>query len=199
MLYRLENGQPVPVTKVEVDGQIITNPPWEWMQDNGYGYQKAEVVPPTYDPATQRLESHWVLTEDTDCKWPVIVKEWEIVELTAEEKAAKKNAAIDAEIEAVNAEYDAWQYIPIEYDFNGATMYLKPIWITQYYGTLLQASTLAPVFPSVVTDAHNVNFEMTVEQFSAMYLYLVQTAAVKIATVNAQIAALEAQKEVPNG
>lgn len=199
MLYRLENGQPVPVTKVEVDGQIITNPPWEWMQDNGYGYQKAETVPPSYDPDTERLESRWVLTEDTDCKWPVIVKEYEVVELTAAEKAAIHNAAIDAAIDAINDAYNAWQTEPLEYTFNDATMYLKPIWTTQYYGTLLQASTLgATVFPSGVTDAHDVTYEMTEAQFAAMYLWLVGQAAVKIATVNAQIATLKAQKEVIN-
>lgn len=193
MRYTLENGQPVPVTKIEADGQTITNPPDELIDELGLGFPKVDVPEPGYDPEEERVSFEWEIVEGK------ILKVWTITPLTPAEKAAKKNAQIDAEIEAVNAEYDAWQYIPIEYDFNGSTMYLKPIWITQYYGTLLQASTLAPVFPSVVTDAHNANFTMTVEQFSAMYLYLVQTAAAKIATVNAAIAALEAQKEVVNG
>lgn len=192
MRYTLENGQPVPVTKITNGGQTITNPPDELIDELGLGFPKVDVPEPGYDPAEERVSFEWEIVEGK------ILKVWTITPLTPAEKAAKKNAEIDAQIDAVNAEYDAWQTTPVEYDFNGSTMYLKPIWITQYYGTLLQASTLAPVFPSVVTDAHNVNFTMTVEQFSAMYLYLVQTAAVKIATVNAQIAALEAQKEVVN-
>ena len=200
MLYRLENGQPVPVTKVEVDGQIITNPPWEWMQDHGYGYQKAEVVPPTYDPATQRLESHWVLTEDTDCKWPVIVKEWEIVELTAEEKAAIHNAAIDAQIAAVNAGYEAYKTTPLSYTFGAQTMSLKPIWVTEFYGTLMQVGLMSSGanFPTTITDDSGTDFEMTFEQFSTMYLWLVQQAQTEIKRVNTALAELEAQKEVVN-
>lgn len=200
MLYRLENGQPVPVTKVEVDGQIITNPPWEWMQDNGYGYQKAEVVPPSYDPDTQRLESRWVLTEDTDCKWPVIVKEYEVIELTAAEKAAIHNAKIDKQIDAVNAGYEAYKTTPISYTFGNQTMALKPIWVTEYYGTLMQIGLMSSGanFPTTITDANCEDFDLTFEQFSTMFLWLVQQAQTEIKRVNQLIADLQAQKEVVN-
>ena len=200
MLYRLENGQPVPVTKVEVDGQVITNPPWEWMQDNGYGYQKAEVIPPSYDPDTERLESHWVLTENTDCKWPVIVKEYEVVELTAAEKASIHNAQIDAQMQAVNAAYDSYKTTPLSYAFGNQTMTLKPIWVTEYYGTLMQVGLMSSGanFPTTITDASGTDFTMTFEEFSTMYLWLVQKVQTEIKRVNDSLAELAAQKEVVN-
>ncbi|MBR0193359.1 MAG: hypothetical protein IJQ31_14965 [Thermoguttaceae bacterium] len=200
MLYRLENGQPVPVTKVEVDGQIITNPPWEWMQDNGYGYQKAEMVPPSYDPDNERLESRWVLTEDTDCKWPVIVKEYEVVELTTAEKAAIHNAKLDAQIDAVNAGYETYKTTPLTYTDGTRTMLLKPIWVTEYYGTLMQIGLMSSGanFPATITDAAGSNFELTFQEFSTLYLWLVQQAQTEIKRVNDAIAELQAQKEDPD-
>lgn len=193
MRYKLENGQPVLITRIDLDGQTITNPPDDLIDANGLGYPKTVTPAPIYDPSEETLSSSWEIQSG------VITQVWTVTELSAAEKAAKHNAAIDAAIDAINEAYAEWQTEPLEYTFNESTMYLKPIWITQYYGTLLQASTLgATVFPSGVTDAHDVTYEMTEAQFAAMYLWLVGQAAVKIATVNAQIATLKAQKEVVN-
>ncbi len=194
MRYKLENNIPVLITRIEIFGQVITNPPDSMIDEAGIGYQLIDVPAPEYDSTKESISFEWQI------KGGSIEKVWTITELSQAEKAAIHNTEIDRQIAAINQEYDAWQTTPIEYDFNGSTMHLKPIWITQYYGTLLQASTLgATVFPSGVTDAHNVTVEMTEQEFAAMYLWLVGQAAVKIATVNAQIAALEAQKEVVNG
>ena len=193
MRYKLENSAPVEIRKVIFEGLTITNPTDAFIDENGLGYPKEETTPPAYDPDEEKISFEWSVVDGT------IKKVWTVTELSASEKAAIKNAKIDVQIDTVNAEYDAWQTTPVDYDFNGQTLCLKPIWVTQYYGTLLQASTLgAMVFPSRVTDAQNVTVEMSETQFVAMYLWLVGQAAVKIATVNAEIATLEAQKEVVN-
>lgn len=194
MRYKLEKNVPVLITRIEISGQVITNPPDSMIDEAGIGYQLVDVPAPEYDSTKESISFEWQI------KGGNIEKVWTITELTPAEKAAKKNAEIDAQIDAVNAGYEAYKTIPISYDFNGQTMLLKPVWVTEYYGTLQQVGiiTSGATFPTIITDATGANFEMTFEQFSTMYLWLVQQAAAEIATVNATLAELEAQKEVVN-
>lgn len=194
MRYRLENGSPVLITKVTVDGLTTTNPSDAFIDEHELGYPKQDTSAPEYDADTQRIASSWSVVNG------VITKVWEVLDLTEEELHVKQNAAIDIQINEVNADYEQWQLTPVEYTFGNDTMYLKPIWITQYYGTLQQVSlmTSGAIFPMIITDAAGVNFEMTAEEFQTMYLWLVQVASAEIARVNAVLAELEAQKEVVN-
>lgn len=201
MRYRLENGSPVLITKVTVDGLTTTNPSDAFIDEHELGYPKLETEAPEYDPETERISFAWEVVQDADPVYGVVImKVWTVTELTEEELRAKRNAAIDAQIAEVNSAYDQWQLTPVEYAFNNQTMYLKPIWITQYYGTLQQVSlmTSGAIFPMIITDTAGVNFEMTAEEFQTMYLWLVQVASTEIARVNAVLAELEADKEVVN-
>lgn len=192
MRYKLENGAPVLITKVTLNGLVTTNPSDAFIDENELGYPKQDTTAPEYDSDTQHVTSSWSIVNG------VITKVWEIVDYTEEELQARQNAAIDAQIDEVNANYEQWQLTPVEYPFNNQTMYLKPIWTTQYYGTLQQVSlmTSGAIFPMTITDAAGVNFEMTAEEFQTMYLWLVQVASTEIARVNAVLAELEGEKSV---
>lgn len=194
MRYKLENGNPVLITRIDLNGQTITNPPDALIDENGLGYPKMETPAPTYDPAEETISSTWEIQSG------VITQVWTVTELTAAEKAAIYNAAIDAQIEAVNAGYEAYKTTPITYDFNGQTMSLKPIWVTEYYGTLMQIGlmTNGANFPTIITDAAGTNFEMTFAEFQTMFLWLVGKAQTEIKRVNDALAELEAEREVPN-
>lgn len=195
MRYKLEAGQPVLITKIEADGQTITNPPDALINELGLGYPKVDVPAPTYDPSEETLSSSWEIQSG------VITQVWTVTELSAAEKAAKHNAAIDAQIASVNAAYEAYKTTPITYDFNGQSMSLKPIWVTEYYSTLMQIGLMSSGanFPTTITDANCEDFDLTFEQFSTMFLWLVQQAQTEIKRVNQLIADLQAQKEVVNG
>ena len=195
MRYTLINGQPVPVTKITNGGQTITNPTDEMIDELGLGFPKVDVPEPGYDPAEERISFQWEIVEGK------ILKVWTITPLTPAEKAAKKNAEIDAQITAVNAGYEAYKTTPLSYTFGAQTMSLKPIWVTEYYGTLMQIGlmTNGANFPTTITDAAGVNFEMTFQEFQTMFLWLVGKAQTEIKRVNDTLAELEAQKEVVNG
>lgn len=195
MRYILENSVPVLVRKVTFEGLVITNPTDAFIDAHGLGYPKEDTPAPAYDPDEEKLSFEWSVVDGA------IKKVWTVTELSAAEKAAIKNAKIDAQIDAVNAGYEAYKTTPISYTFGAQTMSLKPIWVTEYYGTLMQIGLMSSGanFPATITDAAGVNFEMTFEQFSTMYLWLVQQAQTEIKRVNQLVADLEAQKEVVNG
>lgn len=194
MRYKLENGQPVLITRIDLDGQTITNPPDDMIDANGLGYPKTVTPAPIYDPSEETLSSSWEIQSG------VITQVWTVTELSAAEKAAKHNAAIDAQIASVNAAYEAYKTTPITYDFNGQTMSLKPIWVTEYYGTLMQIGLMSngANFPTTITDAAGTNFEMTFAEFQTMFLWLVGKAQTEIKRVNDALVELEAEREVPN-
>ena len=194
MRYKLENSVPVLITRIEISGQVITNPPDSMIDEAGIGYQLIDVPAPEYDSTKESISFEWQI------KGGNIEKVWTITELSQAEKAAIHNAGIDKQIAAVNAAYEAYKTTPLSYTFGAQTMTLKPIWVTEYYGTLMQVGLMSSGanFPTTITDANGSDFEMTFEQFSTMYLWLVQQAQTEIKRVNAQIAALEAQKEDPN-
>lgn len=194
MRYKLENSVPVLITRIEISGQVTTNPPDSMIDEAGIGYQLIDVPAPEYDSTKESISFEWQI------KGGNIEKVWTITELTQAEKAAIHNAEIDRQITAVNAGYEAYKTIPISYDFNGQTMSLKPIWVAEYYGTLMQVGLMSngANFPATITDAAGVNFEMTFQEFQTMFLWLVGKAQTEIKRVNNAIAELQAQKEVVN-
>lgn len=195
MRYKLENSAPVEIRKVVFEGLTITNPTDAFIDAHGLGYPKTDTPAPTYDPTQEKISSEWEIQSGQ------IVKVWTVTELTAAEKAAIHNAAIDAQIASVNAGYEAYKTTPLSYTFGAQTMTLKPIWVTEYYGTLMQVGLMSSGanFPTTITDANGTDFTMTFEEFSTMYLWLVQKAQTEIKRVNDAIAELQAQKEVVNG
>ena len=194
MRYSLENGVPVLIRKVIFEGLTITNPADDFIDANGLGYPLQDVPAPSYDPDEEKISFDWSIVDG------FIKKVWTVTELSAAEKAAIHNTQIDAQIEAVNAGYEAYKTTPLSYTFGAQTMALKPIWITEYYGTLMQIGLMSSGanFPTTITDANCEDFEMTFEEFSTMYLWLVQQAQTEIKRVNTALAELEAQKEVAN-
>ena len=195
MRYILENSAPVLLRKVTFDGLTITNPTDDFIDANGLGYPLKDEPAPEYDPDNEKISFEWKVQNG------FIEKVWTVTELTAAEKAAIHNARIDEQINAVNSAYEAYKTTPLSYDFNGQTMTLRPIWVTEYYGTLMQVGLMSSGanFPATITDASGTDFTMTFEEFSTMYLWLVQKAQTEIKRVNDAIAELTAQKEVPNG
>lgn len=194
MRYKLENSAPVEIRKVVFDGLTITNPTDAFIDEHSLGYPKEETPAPAYDPDEEKLSFEWSVVDGT------IKKVWTVTELSTAEKAAIHNARIDEQINAVNAGYEAYKTTPLSYAFNGQTMTLKPIWVTEYYGTLMQVGLMSSGanFPATITDASGTDFTMTFEEFSTMYLWLVQKAQTEIKRVNDTIAELNAQREVIN-
>lgn len=194
MRYKLENSAPVEIRKVVFDGLTITNPTDAFIDAHGLGYPKEETPAPAYDPEEEKISFEWSVVDGT------IKKVWTVTELSTAEKAAIHNARIDEQINAVNSAYEAYKTTPLSYAFNGQTMTLKPIWVTEYYGTLMQIGlmTNGANFPTTITDAAGTNFEMTFAEFQTMFLWLVGKAQTEIKRVNDAIAELNAQREVIN-
>ena len=195
MRYILENSAPVLIRKVTFEGLVITNPADDFIDANGLGYPLKDEPAPEYDPDNEKISFEWKIQNG------FIEKVWTVTELSAAEKAAIHNAGIDAQIQAVNEGYEAYKTTPLSYTFGAQTMSLKPIWVTEYYGTLMQIGlmTNGANFPTTITDAAGVNFEMTFQEFQTMFLWLVGKAQTEIKRVNDTLAELEAQKEVVNG
>lgn len=197
MRYALVNGAPSKVTKLTYNGMFITNPSDELVDEAGVGYPLLETEAPEYDPDEERISFQWEVVQDADPEsGSVIMKVWTVIPLTAEEKAVIHNQEIDNQIRAVNADFEQFKTTPVEYTFKDSVMKLRPIWTTEYYGTLQQVSMIVgdTVFPTIITDADGVNFEMTREEFTQMYLWLVQVSQTKIADVNARLAELEGER-----
>lgn len=194
MRYILENSAPVLIRKVTFEGLVITNPSDDFIDVNGLGYPLKETEAPTYDPANEKISFEWKI------QGGFIEKVWTVTELTAAEKAAIHNAKLDAQIDAVNAGYETYKTTPLTYTDGTRTMRLKPIWITEYYGTLMQIGLISngANFPTTITDAAGTNFEMTFAEFQTMFLWLVGKAQTEIKRVNDALAELEAEREVPN-
>ena len=194
MRHILENSVPVLIRKVTFEGLTVTNPADDFIDANGLGYPLKDEPAPEYDQDNEKISFEWEIQNG------FIEKVWTVTELTAAEKAAIHNARIDEQIDAVNAAYEAYKTTPLSYAFNGQTMTLKPIWVTEYYGTLMQVGLMSSGsnFPATITDASGTDFTMTFEEFSTLYLWLVQQAQTEIKRVNDALAELEAQKEVVN-
>lgn len=194
MRYKLENSAPVEIRKVIFEGLTITNPTDAFIDAHGLGYPKEDTPAPAYDPDEEKLSFEWSVVDGT------IKKVWTVTELSAAEKAAIHNAQIDSQIEAVNVAYETYKTTPLTYNDGTRTMLLKPIWVTEYYGTLMQIGLMSSGanFPATITDAAGSNFELTFQEFSTLYLWLVQQAQTEIKRVNSALAELEAQKEVVN-
>ena len=197
MRYTLENGTPSRVTHIGHDGLIISNPTDAMIDELGVGYPLLETESPEYDPDEEKISSTWEIVQDADPNHTsVIMRVWTVTDLTTEEKNARFNQALDEQIAAVNAGFETFKTTPVEYTFKNTKMKLKPIWTTEYYGTLAQVGIIASGanFPATITDADGVSFEMTQEEFTQMYLWLVQVSYDEIARVNARLAELEGER-----
>lgn len=191
MRYTLENGVPVKVVKIVRDGRVTTNPTDAMIDEVGLGYPLLDASAPEYDPDEENISYQWIIEDN------MIKKVWTITALTEEEKNARHNQAIDAQIAEMNAGFEAFKTTPVDYEFKDSVMKLKPIWTTEYYGTLQQVGMIVgdSMFPTIITDANGVNFTMTQEEFTQMYLWLVQVSYTEIALVNARLAELEGEKK----
>ena len=198
MRYTLENGVPSLIKVIRHDGWTITNPTDVMIDEWKLGYPLIETEAPEYDPDEEKISFTWEIIQDSDPAFgESIVKVWTVTALTAEEKNAKFNQALDAQIDAINAGFETFKTTPVNYTFKNDTMKLKPIWTTEYYGTLAQVGMLVgeSMFPTVITDADGVNFTMTQEEFMQMYLWLIQVSYEEISRVNARLAELEEERK----
>lgn len=179
MRYTLENGTLQPVKKVTYNGVDYTNPQDELIDNLGLGYPLIEDSQPSYDAALYNLIPVYV-------QEPAVIRlTWETVPKTAEERVA----LIDEEIARINADYEAWKNLPIEYEGKG---YL-PRWISEVYTPM---RTLDPAaFPMMVSAVDFSAKSFTKAEFDALYEYLLMVSAAYIGEVNSQIAALEAAKK----
>ena len=194
MLYALVNGSPVEVRKVNFNDLTITNPTDDFLAENGLGYPKIDTPAPSYDAAKEKISSEWSIRSGA------IERVWTLTPLDENELVALHNLAIDEHIKGVNEDYEAWKITPLAYSFGEQTMQLKPIWVTEYYSTLMQVGLMSngANFPATITDATGTNFEMTFQEFQTMFLWLVSKAQAKIKLVNDTLADLNTQKEVAN-
>ena len=175
--YILNNGALAQVRKVEHMGQIITNPPDSLIDEWGVGKPYEAVEAPEYDAETQALDHSY--TEGAAS----ITESWTVRGLTAAEQIAK----LEAQIAAINAAYETYRDTPITYNNKG---YL-PRWIYEYYNSMLIMGSAA--FPMGVAAVDGTSETMTFEQFQALFQYLVTDVATHTAQVNGQIATLNAQ------
>ena len=179
MRYNLEDGVLKPVVKVTFQNIDFTNPSDAFIDTLGVGYQLREDDPPAYDTAMYDLQPVYTQHED------YIELSWELIPKSKVELIK----AIDDEINRINAEYESWKNIPIEYDGKG---YL-PRWISEVYTPM--RTLPAEAFPMTLSAVDFTAKAFTYEEFNALYLYLLNVSAAYIAEVNTQLAVLEAKKQ----
>lgn len=189
MRYTLENGQPVEIISIIVDGMRIVHPEDSQVDAAGAGYPLQLTVAPEFDPETQRLEESWVLADGK------IVQTWTIIDLPQPTPTEKRIAEINQLLAASNAEFLAFKDTPIVYEGNG--LRYKPSYLTDYWVPILP---LQAAFPMVISDADCVPQEMTYEEFTNLYTWLLTVSAQEIKRVNAyQQPLLEELAELTNG
>ena len=189
MRYTLENGKPVEVTYIIIDGMRVVHPFDETVDAAGAGYPLQLTDEPEYDPETQRLEQSWTLTDGK------IVQTWTIIDLPQPSPTEKRIAEINQLLAASNAAFLEFKETPIVYEGNG--LKYKPSYITDYWVPILP---LQQAFPMVISDADCVPQEMTYEQFTNLYTWLLGVSSQEIAKVNAyQKPLLEELSELQNG
>ena len=174
MRYTLEDGILKPVTKITFQGIDFTNPSDGFIDSLGAGYPLREVDAPAYDNASYNLVAVYTQYED-------YIEKSFILEPKPKEELIE---AVQAKIEAVNAQYEAWKNIPIDYEGKG---YL-PRWISEVYTPI---RTLPPeAFPMTISAVDFSSKSFTQEEFNALYTYLVGASALYIAEVNNTLAEL---------
>lgn len=189
MRYVLQEGKPVEVIAITVDGMRIVHPTDEQVDAAGSGYPLQLTDAPEYDAETQTLRESWTLTGGE------IVQTWTIIDLPQPSPTEKRVAEINQLLAASNAGFLAFKDTPIVYEGNG--LRYKPSYLTDYWVPILP---LQAAFPMVVSDADCVPQEMTYEEFTNLYTWLLTVSAQEIARVNAyQKPLIEELEELING
>lgn len=189
MRYILQEGKPVEVTAIIVDGMRIVYPTDAQVDLAGAGYPLQTTDAPEYDPETQRLEESWTLTKGK------IKQVWTVIDLPQPTPTEKRIAEINQLLAASNAAFLAFKETPVVYEGNG--LRYKPSYLTDYWVPILP---LQAAFPMVISDADCVPQEMTYEEFTNLYTWLLTVSVQEIATVNAYQKPLLAElKELTNG
>lgn len=190
MRYTLENGKPVEVISIIVDGMRIVHPTDAQVDAAGSGYPLQLTDAPEYDAETQTLRESWTLTGGE------IVQTWTVIDLPQPSETERRIAEINQLLAASNAAFLTFRETPITYEANG--LKYKPSYLPDYWVPLLPLGAAA--FPQTIGDADCVAREFTFEEFVAMYTWLLGVSAQEIATVNAyQQPLLEELAELQNG
>ena len=190
MRYTLQEGKPVEVIAIIVDGMRIVHPEDSQVDAAGAGYTIQTTDAPEYDPETQRLEESWTLEGGK------IVQVWTIIDLPQPSETEKRIAEINLLLAESNGAFETYKQTPLTYPGNG--LKYKPSYITDYWTPVLLGGAAA--FPMTVSDADCVSSEFTFAEFQTLYGWLLQESAQEIATVNAYQAPLIAElKELQNG
>ena len=189
MRYTLENGKPVEIISIVVGGMRIVYPTDAQVDAAGAGYPLKLTPVPEYDTETQRLEESWALTDGE------IVQTWTIIDLPQPSETERRIAEINQLLAASNAAFLEFKETPVVYECNG--LRYKPSYLTDYWVPILP---LQAAFPMVISDADCVPQEMTYEEFTNLYTWLLTISAQEIATVNAyQTPLIEELEELING
>ena len=190
MRYTLQEGKPVDVIAITVDGMRIVHPTDAQVDAAGAGYPLQTADAPDYDPETQRLEESWTLTKGK------IKQVWTIIDLPQPSETERRIAEINQLLAASNAAFMEFKETPITYEANG--LKYKPSYLVDYWVPLLPLGAAA--FPQTIGDADCVAREFTFEEFVAMYTWLLTVSAQEIARVNAyQKPLIEELEELING
>lgn len=190
MRYNLVDGKPVEVISIVVDGMRIVHTTDEQVDEAGAGYALRLVNPPEYDPETEKLLLSYALEGGE------IVQVWTVEELPQPSETERRIADINQLLAASNAGFVTFKETPIEYPANG--LKYKPSYLTDYWVPILPLG--AATFPMVISDADCVPQEMTFEEFTNLYTWLLTVSAQEIARVNAYQKPLIAElEELQNG
>lgn len=190
MRYTLEEGKPVEVTAIIVDGMRIVYPTDAQVDAAGAGYPLKLTDPPEYDPATEKLVLSYALEGGE------IVQVWTVEELPQPSETERRIAEINQLLAASNAAFLTFRETPIVYEANG--LKYKPSYLQDYWVPLLPLGAAA--FPQTIGDADCVAREFTFEEFVSLYTWLLGVSAQEIKRVNAyQQPLLEELAELQNG
>ncbi len=190
MRYTLNEGKPVEVTAIIVDGMRIVYPTDAQVDAAGAGYPLRLTDPPEYDPEAQRLEESWVLEDGQ------IVQTWTIIDLPQPSETERRIAEINQLLAASNAAFLEFKETPIVYEATG--LRYKPSYLPDYWVPLLPLGAAA--FPQTISDADCVAREFAFEEFVALYSWILGVSAQEIKRVNAYQQPLLAElKELQNG
>lgn len=190
MRYTLQDGKPVEVISIVVDGMRIIHPTDAQVDASGAGYPLQLTDAPEYDTETQRLEESWTLTGGK------IVQTWTIIDLPQPSETERRIAEINQLLAASNAAFLEFKETPIVYEANG--LRYKPSYLPDYWVPLLPLGAAA--FPQTIGDADCVAREFTFEEFVSLYTWLLGVSAQEIKRVNAyQQPLLEELAELQNG
>lgn len=190
MRYTFENNKPVEIKAIVVDGMRIVYPTDAQVDEAEAGYPLELTTPPEYDSDTQRLELSYSLEDG------VISQVWTIIDIPQPTEEELRIAELRSLLAQSDAGFETFKSTPIVYPVNG--LRYKPSYIKDFWNSVIVLGSAA--FPMVISDADCVAEEMTFEQFTALYGWLIQQSAAEIAAVNTYQAPLIAElKELESG